>query len=281
MKQLSLIFFLICNVTLADSTGDSDPFALHVLNAYYANSFPNTEMKDGRVISNLSPSRFSFTSSRSGRKADIDGYGLSVRGIQNLFDTEIGHFGWGGSFFYFKGDGTGSNVFLGSDNSTGVPANVDVEGMSLSVFAMMDLFKKYETFSYPMYIGVAYISTEDSMKTDTTVTGSTNGWTYVNRTTSSKYDGPAIIAGMAPQKDFGQYLRFRGIAVITFRPKDPDIKQADNLGSTGGFKDPNAILGGLGLEAIYRPWDVGVLWVPDLVTSGASLLSLTFTKNWD
>ena len=287
---LLLTTFSFFDLARSDVYSDSGSPSLRLLNAFFAGSFPDTELKKGRVTWSLSPSLINFATTAENktkfRDQNLTGFGLSTRALYTLFENEIGNFGLGASLLYFNGHGDGSNVFIGSNNSTGLPGKASAQGEALSLFAIMDLFKKSQDFSLPMFLGVSYISVEDHVLTQTYVDPSSNpsgfsGSIYTK--SQSHFKGGCVVAGISPQFNLNEDFRLRGVGIFNFRFSDPNITVESNLGtSTSQTYDlPGEILGAIGAEVTYLPWNLGFSWVPDMITEGASTTSLTYQRNWN
>ena len=293
MKNIRFIlFFILFPISLngAVAPGSEDHPAIFVTNTLLSQTFPNTDMSEGKWELNVSPVYFSYDTpsdetTENGEDFDSNGLGVVVRLNYTLFETDIGSFGFGGNGGYFKGDGTGVGIEV-NNSTTSVSHKGDNEfkGGFVSVYAIMDLFKKFDTFGIPMYIGLSYITYKDELTTSTTIPtdqdeGGITG--AITATATAERDTVAAIAGMAPQKDFGDF-RGRGIAIISKPFSESKYKNTFSDSSATGTsnKAKDRVVGALGLELIYRPWNFGGTYIPPLITRGTTLFSLSWSKTF-
>jgi len=180
-------------------------------------------MEEGKWELNFSPVYFTYDTpsdetSANGEDFESDGFGVVLRLNYTMFDTEIGHFGFGGNAGFFKGDGKGVGFEVGNATTTiNHKGDNEFKGGFVSAYAIMDLFKKFTSFGMPMYVGFSYISYKDTLTTSATIPAGQDkdGFTGIlSATATAKRNTAALTAGMAPQVDIGP-IRTRGIAIIS------------------------------------------------------------------
>lgn len=133
-----------------------------------------------------------------------------------------------------------------------------------------------EGFRFPVFLGLGYWLADESADNQT-----------LGLKVAATLRSPAVLLGLSPAFNVGAF-RVVGF-VMRFHPlKDTDLTISDYDPATGSvsaskdFSLPGTsygATGAAGLELTYRPWGLGVTWVPPIF-EGATAYSVKWSRRW-
>jgi len=289
MKILAIIFFGLC--FLQSPTSYSQNFVAAstkgfrgLIGPLLGPTFPTTPMTKGLKIFTLAPSYFSVkvlsnAGQREERGHDISGFGLSASYLHG-FSNHLGVTFLAG---YEQGSGKGPVLFEedGSNNFLQTyEGDIKQNAFLASVNLIYDPFSEPEGFRLPLFIGIIHHTGTSTRHFDAIANGNSILIDVENKRTST-----SLALGFSPQFNVNDF-RFIFYGLVTKVPGNTVKSRLENRTTSNvdssEFEEPDGdqLVGTLGIEFLYRPWDLGLSYAPNLDDGTATFITLKWKKKF-
>jgi hypothetical protein len=284
----------------------ANPLILGPMGSSLSGLFPVEPLAKGQSQINVAGLYYTATESHNSLNDDgffldkkYSGGGGSVSWIYGLSEhwsvSAVGAYAAGTNDFTVSAGGSSfpiSNLVAGNPLMHGT--GTDSGGMG-AVTAAYDPTSPEGRFKFPMIAGLVYVNSTASAQTPFTITQGPFAGQSATKTEQTKVSGPAPVLGFAPEFDawtfrlmpffyavlpIGASSNYTGQVTANGR-----LVQASNgTNATGGSGTSDSFHGivDLGARVIYRPWGLGLTWIPaiyfPLAGARIQLYSLTWSR---
>lgn len=300
-------FLLLCGALAAAAPArayvdeTANPLILGPMGSSLSTLFPSEPLSKGR--SEINAAGYYYTATESHNSLDNDGFfldkkysggGGSVSWIYGLDER------WSVSFLGAYAAGTndftvsaGGNAFPVSNLVSGNPlmhgTGTDSGGMG-AVTAVYDPTARESRFKFPMIAGLVYVNSTASARTPFTITQGAFAGQAATKTEETKVSGPAPVIGFAPEFDawklrlmpffyavlpVGASSRYTGVVTA-----GGQVVQTSAAAGSSGISDSFHGIVDLGARVIYRPWGLGLTWIPPIYFPLAGARIQLFSLTW-